>query len=88
MSLTQKTLRAPIQGLIDNQAWGDVKSFDIVVTRKGTKLDDTEYSIIPNPKTELAPEIAEKFEESNIDLQVWFRGDDPFEVKDTSTTRE
>ena len=78
MNITQKTIREQIQDLIDNEAWGDPHNYDITLTRKGMKLDDTKYTVMPNPKTN-PPQI----DTPKISLDEWMTGADPFETSDT-----
>lgn len=72
MEITQKTIQGGIGALSDNAKWGDVKGYDIVVTRSGEGLE-TEYSVLPEPKSE-----APKVDVSQINLQALFDGKDPF----------
>lgn len=77
MSVTQKTIRTAIQALVDNEAWGDPKEYDIVITRTGKDLNNTEYAVVANPHTEV-PAIENK----DIDLDIWFKGEDPFKKEE------
>lgn len=76
--LTQRSIMAPIEALIKNKKWGDPKQYDITVTRKGTGLQDTEYSVMPNPASPIQTEVIEKYKKANINLQALFEGLDPF----------
>lgn len=78
MSVTQKSIRTALQAYVDNDAWGSPQKYDIVVTRTGMKIDDTEYSVVANPHTEVEITISETYAKAGIDLQEWFRGEDPF----------
>ena len=82
MEVTQKTIRTAMQSKIDNEAWGDPKTYDIVITRTGMKLDDTEYDVTPNPHTDLDPAIEQLYTDNPIDLQEWFKGEDPFKKEE------
>lgn len=83
MQMTQKTLRAPLQALVDDAEWGDPKGYNITITRTGTKLEDTEYTLMPNPHSELAPEIKGEYDKlaPNI-MEKWMEGKDPFKKED------
>ena len=83
MVVTQKTIRNQMQALIDNEVWGNPQSYDITFTRKGLELADTTYTIMPNPHTELKPEILETYKRANLSLEDWFKGLDPFAKKDS-----
>jgi len=77
LELTQKTIQSAIKSLVNNKKWGDPKGFDISITRVGEGLE-TEYSVMPNPHTGVAPTITKQYEEMNINLEALFSGDDPF----------
>jgi hypothetical protein len=65
--------------LIDNSKWGNPKGYDITITRKGTTMNDTEYSVMPNPHSEVSEEIKSGFEKLNVNLEALFTGDNPFQ---------
>jgi hypothetical protein len=73
--------------LINNQKWGNITQYDICITRRKTDPSDiksVEYTVTPEPKAILDPEISEKWEASNFNrdsLYLLFDGFDPFEVK-------
>ena len=78
MELTQKTIMQPIQVLVKNPKWGDPKSYDITITRKGMGLLDTEYSVMPNPHSDMPEEAKEAFMNKPIKLENLYLGEDPF----------
>lgn len=80
--ITQKTLRTAIQSYVDNEAWGDPKGYDLVVTRKGSSLQDTEYTTVANPHSPISDEVQQLYKDAEIDLQAWFNGEDPFNKED------
>lgn len=73
MELTQKTIMGPIKEYFENKKWGDPTKYDLVVSRTGKDLNDTEYTVIAEPHSP-APEI----DISHINLQALFKGEDPF----------
>ena len=79
--ITQKTIQTPIKALIDNPKWGKPFGYDISITRKGTTMNDTEFAVMPNPHTEVAPEIKEAFEKAKVNLEALYDGEDPFKAK-------
>ncbi len=83
LELTQKTIQSAIKALVKNEKWGDVKGFDITITRIGEGLD-TEYSVMPNPHSSLNPTVQKEYEDMNIKLEALFSGDDPFSNETTS----
>lgn len=77
MEITQATIKSAILALIENPKWGDVKTFDITINKKGEGLD-TEYNVVPNPHTEV-PELAtQQLGNMTVDLEKLFDGADPF----------
>lgn len=78
MEITQKTIMKAILALIKNSKWGDVKSFDISITKTGENLETT-YSVMPNPKSDLSEKATKAYESSDINLEALYEGDDPFE---------
>ncbi len=75
LEITQKTIQGAILDLNSNQKWGNPKDYDILVMRKGEGMD-TEYSIMPEPKT---PVLAGALEEAKkVNLDALYEGEDPF----------
>jgi len=75
MEITQKTIMGAIRSLISNEAWGNPQGYDILITRRGKDLVDTEYSVMPNPKSEFKEDTKEL---ANINLGALYLGEDPF----------
>ncbi len=73
-------LETQLKALIDNTKWGNPKTYDITITRKGTTMNDTEYAVMPNPSTPLEEGIKEQFINSKIDLNALYEGKDPFQA--------
>lgn len=80
MEITQKSVMTAIKALIDNKKWGSPKGYDITITRKGSTMNDTEYSVVPNPASEVSAEIKTAYEKRPVNLEALFTGDDPFKV--------
>ena len=77
MEITQKSIQDPIYNYEMDEDWGDVKSYDLKITR--TKENDkVKYEVTPAPKTELSMDIANAFAEKNINLNALYDGKDPF----------
>jgi hypothetical protein len=72
MEVTQRTIMSQILALIKNPKWGDVKTFNLSITKTGKSLE-TSYSVVPNPKTD-APVIYE----NDINLEALLTNGDPF----------
>lgn len=87
LELTQHSLLKAITAIAKNPSWGSPLGYDLVIERNGEGLQ-TEYSITPNPPSDLTPEILEVWDQvqkagCNIDL-IFTPGADPF----TGTMRE
>lgn len=82
MEITQKTIRTALQAYIDNEAWGSPQTYDIVITRTGMKLEDTEFSVVANPHSDIDEAVLQTYKDANIDLEKWRIGEDPFEKKE------
>ncbi len=78
--ITQKTIMSPLLDLINNPKWGHPKGYDITITRKGTGMSDTEYSIFPTPHIAVDEDIAKAFDKAKINLEALYEGLDPFTV--------
>lgn len=74
LEVTQSGIQAAIRALVQNPKWGDPKKYDITVSRTGSGLE-TEYTIMPNPHSELDVVLM------NVNLEALFTGDDPFKVQ-------
>ena len=79
MEITQKTIMNAIKSLVDNKKWGDPKNFDITITKVGEGLE-TEYSVMPNPQSEVQKEITEEYKNKPVNLEALFKNGDPFQV--------
>lgn len=78
LEITQKGIMRSIKALTKNEKWGDPKNYDIVVTRTGKTMQDTEYQVTPDPKEDLDKGIKKFYEDLEIDLEALYRGEDPF----------
>lgn len=78
LEVTQKGIMTAMKALIDNPKWGSVFNYDITVTRKGTTMNDTEYTVMPNPATPLEESIKNQYEAKSINLEALYTGENPF----------
>jgi hypothetical protein len=77
LELTQASIQGPIQDLASNEDWGDPREYDITVTKSGQLLE-TEYSVVPSPKTAVPEEAHKAYREARVNLEALFEGGDPF----------
>lgn len=80
MEITQSGIQKNLKALIDNPKWGSPFDYDVVIGRSGSGMD-TEYTVQPEPKEVLDEKITLAFNETSVNLEALFTGDDPFEVK-------
>jgi len=80
LEITQKGIQRTLRALAKEKEWGSPINYDISVVRSGEGLG-TEYEVIPSPPKILPKEIKEKWEETVINLEALFDGDDPFATK-------
>lgn len=78
MEVTQKSIMAPLKALIENSKWGNPKKFDITITRKGTGMQDTEYSVLPNPHSEIPEDAKQAYMNNPVNLEALYANGDPF----------
>lgn len=76
LEITQSSIMNTLFNLENNGKWGDLKNYDITVTKKGEKME-TEYQIVPNPKEELTADIVKAYTDSKVDLSKLFDGEYP-----------
>lgn len=73
LELTQRSLIKAIDGLYRSEDWGDPKEYDIVIEKKGEKLE-TEYSVRPVPPKPFKEDV----DINGINLEALYEGGDPF----------
>ena len=78
-SITQASIRKAINALDRSKSWGDVKEYDISITKTGEKKE-TRYATIPCPKEELGANVwAEHLNmKERFDWDKWWASEDPF----------
>jgi hypothetical protein len=84
LEITQASIQKAIQDYSKNDEWGAPFFYDIKIIRKGKDLD-TEYSIMPSPKKDLADEIKKAALEKPAYLDALFDGADPWVVNGKTT---
>jgi hypothetical protein len=80
LEFTQSTVQTPISELSKKPKWGHPSKYDIVVTRTGTTMEDTEYVVTPEPPEPPDPIIVEAWDKlkDRFDLSRLFSNGDPF----------
>lgn len=71
LEITQSTIMKPLKALIDNPKWGNPTKFDITLNKTGKELL-TKYAVVPNPHSEITPEMSEALASTTIDLESVF----------------
>ncbi len=79
LEVTQKTIQETIKTFVEDVDWGSPKGYDIKITRTGDKLE-TSYTVSPKPHTPIKLDIKSVYENTPVDLENLFKGEDPFEV--------
>ena len=77
LEITQKGIQKAIKSLVNDSDWGSPINYDIVINKKGQKLE-TEYQVMPKPAKQLDPGIKQAFEDMFINLNALYEGKDPF----------
>ena len=78
--ITQSSIQQQVKAIVDNEDWGDPKSYDINVTRTGDSLE-TKYTVQPSPHKPLTDEEVELVKNTYVNLNALYVGLDPFSDK-------
>lgn len=78
LQLTQKRIMTAIAALSKNKKWGSPFDYDIVIVREGEGMNDTTYTVTPDPKEPFDPKLKKEFEKLNIKIEKLYEGGDPF----------
>lgn len=79
LEITQKTIMEVLKNLEESTDWGDLKTYDVEITRTKTG-DKTNYTTVGIPHKVLPTEVVKEYEESKIDLRKLFSGEYPMET--------
>lgn len=77
LNITQRTIRKTLYDLTLDEDWNDPTSYDIVITRVGTKMEDTEYSVKPKLPKPLEKEVSDAFKQVKIEEEEYFNNGHP-----------
>lgn len=80
LEISQKSIMTAMKSLIDNKKWGSPKNYDITITRKGSTMNDTEYSVVPNPAAPVSEAVAAALAARPVNLEALFDSADPFKT--------
>lgn len=85
LEITQARIIRSLNDLIANEKWGDPRDYNIDIKKDG-KGQQTSYSVLPEPKSDLDEEVVEKIDNSRVDLNKYLSGvdrtEDAFEGMD------
>lgn len=76
LQITQRTIMGAMKGLEDSADWGDLKGYDIEIT-KSKSGDKTSYGVVAVPPKPLSEDIIKLYSETKMDLNAIFTGDYP-----------
>jgi hypothetical protein len=81
LEITQKTVQEAIEAYARSE-WGSPLGYNLTVTREGTGRDDTKYTTMNGPKSELSEEAKAAWAEvqkEGFNIKELFEDGDPFE---------
>jgi hypothetical protein len=80
LEIKQVVIMNALEALASSKSWGDITSFDVIITKTktGPEARDVEYSVMPEPKSELDETIMQAYEQTPVNLEALYSGDDPF----------
>lgn len=81
LSVTQKSIQEAIEHYARNEDWGSPLGYNLTITRTGTGLADTKYTVTASPHTPLAADIQAAWDQTLADgfnINALMTGDDPF----------
>jgi hypothetical protein len=81
LELTQKTIMRVLYEYEQKEEFGDIKGYDIEITRS-KEGDKTNYTTIALPPKTLAPEIEELYKKTDVKLDALFKGEYPMPIED------
>jgi len=85
LNITQATIQQQIEAYARNTDWGSPLAYNLTITRAGTGLNDTKYSVVASPHSALPEEALAEWEQvqaDGFDITELMRDGDPFTTKD------
>jgi len=77
----KSTIIEQLFALDADEDWGDLKNYDIKISKTGEKME-TKYTVNPVAAKPLEKSVTEAFKSANIRLEALYVGDDPFAPKE------
>jgi hypothetical protein len=77
LEITQASIRDAIEGLCNDEEWGQPYFYDLKITRKG-KEKETTYAVNPMPRRPVGQKAKEAFQTKPCQLERLFDGEDPW----------
>ena len=87
LEITQASVRNAIHDIYTIEEFGEPQGYDLVVSRKGEKLN-TEYSVQALPPKPMAESIRKAYESKKVRLEALFDGGNPFEESALAEIKE
>lgn len=78
LEIAQATVQKALESYEKSEDWGELKDYDITITRAG-KERDTVYSVLPSPKKAMDEGVLAFYKDLNIDLTQLYVGGNPFD---------
>jgi len=79
LEITQVTIMQSIVSFTKDPEWGSPFNYNLKVEKQGEKLD-TKYSVIASPPSEITEDIKEAYNNTPINLDALYDGEDPFDT--------
>ena len=79
LEITQKTIMNVLYEYEQKEEYGDLKGYDVEITKKKEAGDKTTYTTIAMPPKVLLKEIKEEYEKTDVNLSKIFEGEYPIE---------
>lgn len=81
MEVTQMGIIKALTDLGTNEDWGDFTKYDVKIKKEGSGKE-TKYSVMPVPHKEMAPQIKQAVATKPINLEILYKGGDPWKDLD------
>lgn len=84
LEIKQVGIMNQLDALDSNSDWGDIKGYDITITKKktGEESKNVDYIVTPSPIKPLSEEVLKAYNETKVNIEALFTGEDPFDSKD------